>query len=48
MTSIALSSKWCPESFSASYSSCRIDRVTDCSFNGFERQPRTFRAPPTS
>lgn len=53
MTSIALSSKWCPESFSEispSYSSLSIDQVIDCSFKGCERQPRdlSLRVPPTS
>lgn len=53
MTSIALSSKWCPESFSvssSSYASLRIDQVIDCSFKGYERQPRalSLRVPPTS
>lgn len=53
MTSIALSSKWCPESFSVSSSSCaslRIDQVIDCSFKGYERQPlnRCLHVPPTS
>lgn len=51
MTSIALSSKWCPESFSVSSSSSasmRIDQIIDCSFNGYERQPLGLRVPPTS
>jgi len=49
MTSIALSSKWCPESCSAN-SSLRIDQVVDGSFKGHERQPLNpiFRVPPTS
>jgi hypothetical protein len=53
MTSIALSSKWCPESCSAISSSCaslRIDQVVDCSFKGYERQSLrpSLRVPPTS
>lgn len=53
MTSIALSSKWCPESHSEISSSCaslRIDLVIDCSFKGYERQPLALRlrVPPTS
>ena len=53
MTSIALSSKWCPESFSEISSSCassRTDQVIDCSFKGYERQPLALRlrVPPTS
>ena len=53
MTSIALSSKWCPESCSEISSSCaplRIDLVIDCSFKGYERQPLALclRVPPTS
>ena len=53
MTSIALSPKWCPESFSVSSSSCaslRIEQVIDCSFKGYERQPLALchRVPPTS
>lgn len=53
MTSISLSSKWCPESCSAtslSGSSLSIDQVIDCSFKGYERQPLalSLRLPPTS
>jgi hypothetical protein len=49
MTSIALSSKWYPESRSVS-SSLRIDLFIDCSFKGYERQPLALRlrVPPTS
>lgn len=36
MTSIALSSKWCPESCSL-----HIDQVFDSSFKGYEPQPPT-------
>jgi hypothetical protein len=53
MTSIALSSKWCPESWSAissSGASLRIDQVIDCSFKGYQRQllALSLRVPPTS
>ena len=53
MNSTALSSKWCPESFSVISSSCawlRIDQLIDCSFKGYERQPLalSLRVPPTS
>jgi hypothetical protein len=49
MTSIALSSKWCPESCSAC-ASLRIDQVIACSFKGYERQllALSLRVPPTS
>ena len=49
MTSIALSSKWCPESRSA-ISSLSFDRVIVCSFKGYERQPLALRlrVPPPS
>lgn len=53
MTSIVLSSKWCPElhsAISSSGASLRIDQVIDCSFKGYEHQPVALRllAPPTS
>jgi hypothetical protein len=53
MTSIAFSSKWCPEACSEISSSCaslRIDQIIDCSFKGYERQPLALRlrVPPTS
>lgn len=52
MTSIALSSKWCPEWCSAisSCASLRIDQAIDRSFKGYERQPLALclRVPPTS
>lgn len=53
MTSIARSSKWCPESRSviSSFSaSLRLDQVIDCSFKGYEHQPLALRlrVPPTS
>lgn len=35
MTSIALNSKWFPESASVSRPSLRIDQVIDCSFKGY-------------
>jgi hypothetical protein len=53
MNSIALSSKWCPESRSAissSGASLRLDRVIDRGFKGYEHQPLALRlrVPPTS
>jgi hypothetical protein len=53
MTSIALSSKWYPGSFSVtspSFASLRIDQVIDRSAKGYERQPPPprLRVPPTS
>jgi hypothetical protein len=52
MTSIALSSKWCPEVsvISSSCASLRIDQVIDCNFKGYECQPLalSLRVPPTS
>ena len=53
MTSIALISKWHPESASAIASTCaslRAANFVDCSFEGYERQSLnpSLRVPPTS
>ena len=52
MTSIALKSKWWPESSLAisSSSALRIGQVIDCSFKGYQRQTLALRprVPPTS